>query len=308
MLFLSLFGLRLFGQSMISHIAVTAMARWFSKKRGRALSIALMGHPIGEALLPFLITFFLLQFTWREIWVGIGSCIIIIFFPLVCWLGRHLKSQKLNLSNNSLPKSKKNLNISWNRSQVLKDLRFYQIIPGLLASPFIVTGVFFHQIHLIETKSWSTSLWASSYPFFALSVTGVTLGSGWIVDRFSTVHLLRFFLAPLAFGLLLIVSTDNAYAAPIFMILIGASTGAATIVFSTLWVELYGIDYLGSIRSMCVSLVVLSTSISPALIGLLLDVGFTLEVQFIIFVIYIIICSINFAILTPHLQIARSPP
>jgi MFS family permease len=308
MLFLSLFGLRLFGQSMISHIAVTAMARWFSKKRGRALSIALMGHPIGEALLPFLITFFLLQFTWREIWVGIGSCIIIIFFPLVCWLGRHLKSQKLNLSNNSLPKSKKNLNISWNRSQVLKDLRFYQIIPGLLASPFIVTGVFFHQIHLIETKSWSTSLWASSYPFFALSVTGVTLGSGWIVDRFSTVHLLRFFLAPLAFGLLLIVSTDNVYAAPIFMILIGASTGAATIVFSTLWVELYGIDYLGSIRSMCVSLVVLSTSISPALIGLLLDVGFTLEFQFIIFVIYIIICSINFAILTPHLLIARSPP
>ena len=308
MLFLSLFGLRLFGQSMISHIAVTAMARWFSKKRGRALSIALMGHPIGEALLPFLITFFLLQFTWREIWVGIGLCIIIIFFPLVCWLGRHLKSQKLNISNKSLSKSKKNLNISWNCSQVLKDLRFYQIIPGLLASPFIVTGVFFHQIHLIETKSWSTSLWASSYPFFALSVTGVTLGSGWIVDRFSTVHLLRFFLAPLAFGLLLIVSTDNAYAAPIFMILIGASTGAATIVFSTLWIELYGIDYLGSIRSMCVSLVVLSTSISPALIGLLLDIGFSLEIQFIIFAIYIIICSINFAILTPHLLIARSPP
>ena len=108
MLFLSLLGLRLFGQSMISHIAVTAMARWFSKKRGRAISIALMGHPIGEALLPLLITFFLLQFTWREIWVGIGSCIIIIFFPLVYWLGRHLKSQKLNLSNNSLPKSKKN--------------------------------------------------------------------------------------------------------------------------------------------------------------------------------------------------------
>ena len=61
-LFLSLLGLRLFGQSMISHISVTAMARWFSKKRGQALSIALMGHPIGEALLPFLITFFLFFF------------------------------------------------------------------------------------------------------------------------------------------------------------------------------------------------------------------------------------------------------
>ena len=307
-LFLSLLGLRLFGQSMISHIAVTAMARWFSKKRGRALSVALMGHPIGEALLPSLITFFLFQYTWREIWVGIGTCIIIIFLPLVYWLGRHIKLNKYDSYNSKQTKSKKNLIVSWNRSQVLKDLRFYQVLPGLLASPFIVTGVFFHQIHLIETKSWSITLLASSYPFFALSVIGVTFGAGWIIDRFGTVHLLRFFLLPLAFGLLLIVATDKAFAIPIFMILMGASAGSATIIISTLWVELYGINYLGSIRSMFFSMVVLATSISPALIGLLLDTGVTLEIQFIIFTIYIFICSIIFAILTPNLLIARSPP
>ena len=307
-LFLSLLGLRLFGQSMISHIAVTAMARWFSKKRGRALSIALMGHPIGEALLPSLITFFLFQYTWREIWVGIGTCIIIIFLPLVYWLGRHLKSSNHDSSNRGLTKSKKKLIDSWNRSQVLKDLRFYQVLPGLLASPFIVTGVFFHQIHLIETKSWSITLLASSYPFFALSVIGVTFGAGWIIDRFGTVHLLRFFLLPLAFGLILIAGTDKAFAIPIFMILMGASAGSATIVISTLWVELYGINYLGSIRSMFFSMVVLATSISPALMGLLLDIGVKLEIQFIIFAIYIFICSIIFAILTPNLLVARSPP
>ena len=108
-LFLSLLGLRLFGQSMISHIAVTAMARWFSKKRGRALSVALMGHPIGEALLPSLITFFLFQYTWREIWIGIGTCIIIIFLPLVYWLGRHIKLNKDDSYNSKQTKSKKNL-------------------------------------------------------------------------------------------------------------------------------------------------------------------------------------------------------
>ena len=308
-LFLSLLGLRLFGQSMISHIAVTAMASWYSKKKGRALSIALMGHPIGEALLPAIVTFFLLNYNWREIWMGIGACIIIIFLPLIFWLRNHLKSRRFSSSNNrSLPESKKILKISWNRSQVLRDLRFYQIIPGLLASPFIVTGVFFHQIHLIETKSWSITLLASSYPFFALSVTGATFIAGWIVDRFSTIHLLRIFLLPLAFGLILIANTDNSYAAPIFMILIGASTGAATIVISALWVELYGIDYLGSIRSMFFSMVVLSTSLSPTLMGLLLDIGVTLEIQFIIFAIYIFICSISFAIMTPNLLIERFPP
>ena len=308
LLFLSLLGLRLFGQSMLGHIAITAMGRWFSEKRGRALSIALLGHPIGEALLPSLIIYFLLQFTWRDIWLGIGIIIIIIFLPLFYWLGKYLKSRQLCRSNDSSMKSKNILNVSWNRSQVLKDLRFYQIIPGLLASPFIVTGVFFHQIHLVETKSWSIALFAYSYPFFALSVIGITFGTGWLVDRFSTIHLLRFFLLPLAFGLLLLASTDSTYVAPVFMILMGISSGAATIIISSIWVELYGINYLGSIRAMCFSMVVLSTSISPALMGLLLDKGVTLNVQFIIFAIYIFFCSISFGIITPNLLITRSPP
>ena len=307
-LFLSLLGLRLFGQSMLGHIAITAMGRWFSEKRGRAFSIALLGHPIGEALLPSLIIYFLLQFTWRDIWLGIGIIIIIIFLPLVYWLGKYLKSRQLCRSNDNSLESKNILNVSWNRSQVLKDLRFYQIIPGLLASPFIVTGVFFHQIHLVETKSWSITLFAYSYPFFALSVIGITFVTGWLVDRFSTIHLLRFFLLPLAFGLLLLASTDNTYVAPLFMILMGASSGAATIIISSIWVELYGINYLGSIRAMCFSMVVLSTSISPALMGLLLDKGVTLNVQFIIFAIYIFFCSISFRIITPNLLITRSPP
>jgi hypothetical protein len=88
----------------------------------------------------------------------------------------------------------------------------------------------------------------------------------------------------------------------------GTSSGAATIIISSIWVELYGINYLGSIRAMCFSMVVLSTSISPALMGLLLDKGVTLDIQFIIFAIYIFICSINFGIITPNLLIARSPP
>ena len=128
------------------------------------------------------------------------------------------------------------------------------------------------------------------------------------MDRFSTIHLLRFFLLPLAFGLLLLASTDNTYVAPVFMILMGTSSGAATIIISSIWVELYGINYLGSIRAMCFSMVVLSTSISPALMGLLIDKGVTLDVQFIIFAIYIFICSISFGIITPNLLITRSPP
>jgi hypothetical protein len=45
MLAVVLFGLRFFGQGMLTHTAMTAMGRWFNRKRGRAVSIAVLGLP-----------------------------------------------------------------------------------------------------------------------------------------------------------------------------------------------------------------------------------------------------------------------
>ncbi len=307
-LFFSFFGLRLFGQSLLGHIAITAMSRWFSKERGQALSIASLGHALGEAILPIIIVFFLTMFNWREIWVVVSLSMIVIFLPILFWLGNYLNSQRLKISNNNLTNITNFSHISWTRAQVLKDLRFYQLMPGILSSPFIITGVLFHQVHLVETKSWSLAIFASCYPLYALSATGVTLGVGWLVDRLSAVFLLRFYLLPLGLALILLAVTDKTYAAPLFMMLMGASAGAATVITGALWVELYGTDNIGSIRFMCFTMLVVSTAIAPSLIGFLIDIGITLEAQFTVSAIYIFIYSINFATMTPNLLIARSPP
>ena len=81
LLFLSLFGLRFFGQGLLGHVAITAMAYWFSKKRGQAISFAALGYSLGEAVLPMLVAFFFTLLTWREIWFAVFLCIILIFLP-----------------------------------------------------------------------------------------------------------------------------------------------------------------------------------------------------------------------------------
>jgi len=289
-------------------VAMTAMARWFSRARGRVLSVTSLGHPIGEALLPSLVVFSFTLLTWQEIWFGVSLCIAAVFVPVVFWLGKCVKSRGLDKPQDEETDTTGMKRVSWSRAQVLRDYRFYQLIPGLLAAPFIMTGVLFHQVHLVETKSWSLVMFSSCYPLYAASATGVTLAAGWLVDRFNAVSLLRFYLVPLGLGLVLLASTDETYAAPVFMILMGASAGAATIVLSALWVELYGSENLGAIRSMCFAMLVLSTSIAPGLMGLLLDRGVTLEAQLALSAIYVFICSLNFAIMTPVLSITLSPP
>ena len=133
------------------------------------------------------------------------------------------------------------------------------------------------------------------------------LAAGWVIDRLSAVYLLQFYLLPLGLGLILLATTDKTYIAPLFMLLAGGTAGAATIVMGALWVELFWTDYVGSIRSMGFAIMVISTSIAPGLIGLLMDLGVTLETQFFILAIYIFICSLIFIIITSSL-LAKDPP
>ena len=55
----------------------------------------------------------------------------------------------------------------WTRAQVLRDYRFYVLLPVVMAPAFITTGIFFHQILLVESKGWSVDLWAASFVAFA---------------------------------------------------------------------------------------------------------------------------------------------
>ena len=128
-----------------------------------------------------------------------------------------------------------------------------------------------------------------------------------MVDRVGTVFLLQVYLLPLAFGLVLLANTNAIYAAPVFMILMGATAGGATVVLGALWADLYGTEHLGAIRSLSVALLVVSTAIAPGVMGILIDLGVGLDSQFAVLSIYVFACAISFAMMSPRLLSERPP-
>ncbi|MEO1282152.1 MAG: MFS transporter [Pseudomonadota bacterium] len=307
MLCVALFGLRLCGQGMLSHLSMTAMARWFDKERGRALSIAVLGYPAGEAVFPLLAALMLTLMTWREVWTSASFGVLVVMIPSSWILGRMISARRLDETASADSIKSVPMRASWTRREVLRDARFYAVLPGLMAPPFIITGVLFHQVHLVETKKWALAEFAACYPLYALSATVTALVCGWFVDRFGAARLLPIYLIPLGCGLVLMAMTNTLTSAALFMVLMGATAGGATIVLGALWAELYGTDHLGSIRSLSIALLVLATAISPGLMGQLLDAGIQLETQFVVMAVYVAACAIIFAVLLPGLATEKSP-
>lgn len=84
---LALVGVRLAGQGLSSHTALTAMARYYEEARGRALSIANLGFPLGEGILPLLLTAVIAYSGWRMTWVVLGASTLL-FGPFLVRLLR----------------------------------------------------------------------------------------------------------------------------------------------------------------------------------------------------------------------------
>ena len=56
--------MRFSGQGMMSHTATTTISRYFTKSRGKALSIGWFGLSTAEFIMPVLIVYLLSIYAW----------------------------------------------------------------------------------------------------------------------------------------------------------------------------------------------------------------------------------------------------
>jgi MFS family permease len=272
-----IFGLRFMGQGLLMHISAVSMARYFDQHRGKALSFASMGYPLGEALFPSIAVALIASFGWRQMWAGIGITLLVVLVPFMLWLLKgHSKRQRLLDKSTRTSHESSKLN-GWTRAQVLKDVRFYALLPSFLATSFIFTGLFFHQIHLIESKGWSISIFVGFFIVYATTQIFSALMTGLLVDRYNAKCMMRFYLIPAIIGLSFIVSFDAQWAGAAFMAFFGLSAGAVGVVHGAIWAETYGIAHLGGIKALGTAFMVLSSALSPPIMGMAIDGGVTIE-------------------------------
>lgn len=334
-LFVALVLLRLFGQALSSHASSSSMARFFVAERGKALSIASVGFPLGEAIFPTVITGLLAVVSWRISWVLFTVVILVLFFPVLSFLTRRETADPLEADGSS----EGALDGEWggvsggesggesggvesvggddgnivgagsddvvgsgdggtgadgggsgegadgkasrpgvwqSYGKVLGDSRTYLVLPAILIPPFWGTGLFLYQVAAAESLGWSASLIATAFIFFAFTRIAFALLSGPVIDRFSAQSLFPVYLMPLTGGLAAALFLPGDLSAYLYLGLIGATFGLGSTLKSALWAELYGTRVIGTIQSLFGTLMVISTALSPVIVGWMLDELFTM--------------------------------
>lgn len=150
-----IFLLRQSGQGLMSHVAYTAMGRYFDAQRGKATAIVSMGFAFGEAVLPMAAVAAIAAVGWRYSYMGVAVFVLVLVLPLSMWLlrGHHARHQdyehqlKQREDTGFAAVSSSHTNaVSWRRRDVLKDYRFYLLVPGVSATSLVGTAMFFSSL------------------------------------------------------------------------------------------------------------------------------------------------------------------
>ncbi|MEX2530621.1 MAG: MFS transporter [Gemmatimonadota bacterium] len=298
---LALLGLRLAGQGLSSHAAQTAMARYFASARGKALSIAGLGFPAGEALLPFIAAASIAILGWRESWVVVAAVSALVFGPLLVSLlrrsgveldprtvGRATPATRQAATNDQADPAP----ADWRRREVLRDPRFWAVLPAAILPAFWATGFFLYQTNIAEMKGWSLALMASTFTAFAVFRVVTSLAAGGVVDRLSARRIFPVVPLPMALGFGVLFISDAVWTAYLFMGFMGTSMGLAGAASSALWAELYGVRHLGSIKAMLTALMVVSTAAAPLLVGGVMDGFASFELLLVGGIVSVVVASL----------------
>ena len=274
---IGIFFLRLSGQGLMAHTASVAIGRFFDRSRGKALSYVWIGMSLGEFLLPVIIVYFLTLIYWRNVWQGVGI-IILLTLPIFTYLtirGINIFSRE----NSNRHNTSKNAEVikSWTRKEVLKDLKFYSILPAMLASSFIITGIVINQTFIIVSKDWEKFAIAKSFMIYSILTVATLFLSGFLVDKFTSRKIFPLLNFPLLLSLVILIFFNHPISAYVFMGFMGMSNGLTNVLMSSFWAEIYGVHYLGSIKALTGSMMVFSTALAAVVFGTLIDLGYSIE-------------------------------
>ena len=277
-LILGFYFLRLSGQGMMYHVYSTAVTRRYIATRGRALALCGLGMPLGEAAFPVLAILALSITDWRTIWFILPLIAFFSFAPSIPFLTRRTHFQDGRGRPTHYSPEVPEDTFSVRRHIVAQDRAFWLVIIWLMMVPsFTITGLFFHQIYIAGEKAVPLWLWSSNYIWYALTAVISAFFAGFLIDRLSAHRVAYVSQIPLLFSCLFLWWGEGTYWLPVFFVLFGAGGGMIPPLINAILAERYGTKWLGEIKALALPMNVFASALSPALMGILIDLQFQLD-------------------------------
>jgi MFS family permease len=276
MLLLGFIALRFSGQASLGLACSTLAARWFVRRRGRAMSITVLGMALSNAVVPLVLTALITAVGWRSAWQITGLVMwATLLLPTLLIVRDRPEAIGLLPDGGPAPAAEAMtpavVEHTWTVSQAIRSRTFWLLLFASLIPGTVMTGLFFHQVSYFTARGLSPETAATIFTVYSLAFATMTLVVGFVLERAPERYVLiaGLLLLPVSVTLLLVMS--SVLEAVLYAVLLGIVLGTNSTTASVVWAAYYGRRHLGSIRGITQAGVVVAAATGPLMLSVPYD-------------------------------------
>jgi MFS family permease len=264
-MFFALKALTGVGVSPVSFAFV--VAKWFDRRRGLALGIAMAGVGLGTSIIPPTAAWLIGAYGWRAAYIGLGAVILVLAGLPSAFVIR----EPGEADHAELPQLARGVLPGMTMRSALGGWRFWALVAAFLIGVIVLNGTLTQIVALLQDRGWSlqqaTSVLAASG---AAAIFG-RIASGWCVDRFHGPHVAAaFFVLPMI-GTALFASGAGGLGPFLGALLCGTALGAEIDLMGFFVSRYFGLRAYGKIFGTMFGIFAGATGVGPFISGLSFD-------------------------------------
>ncbi len=267
---LGFFGIRFFGQGVLTLVSRGMVARWFSSRRGLAVGLMGLVTAFGFSYAPQPLQSLIDSLGWRGALVSLATLLLVGFLPLFLLTFRSdPASCSMEMEQGmTVRKQTKGASIGdaleqKDIKQVRKEGRFWLILLVMGFSSLFTTAFTFHVVSIFSEFGQTAQEAVSIFlPISVISVIARFAGS-YLSDRFPIKGLYIVFGISLFFTSLSLVFFSIPLIRLLFLLPYGMASGLFGMLNIVTWPKLFGRKHIGAISGFAMSIIVAGSALGP---------------------------------------------
>lgn len=252
-----------FGQSALSVVSLALVGKWFSERLSMAMGIYSLIVGFGFIATFPTVGYAVQRFGWRRAWEVVGIVLLVVLAPAAWLLVRGNPAQGGSAEPSAESMSAAHLTM-W---QALASPAFWIFACSSSLFGLVYSGIALFNQSILEQRGFGPSTYYNVLILSTLLGLAANFGGGWSATKWPIQRLMGLGMAVLALALVALPFARTLTHVYLYAAAMGISGGVVTVVFFTVWGQVFGRAELGRIQGCAQMMTVVASAVGPLLLA-----------------------------------------
>ena len=276
---MGIFGLG--AQNLMNSVPV---AKWFVRRRGRAMALMTLGSPMGVLIFAPLTQLFINSFGWRAAWVWLAVIGMVVRIPASLLFIRRQPSD-MGLEPDGTPSSLSTApqaegedrtpvraeEASWTRSEAMRSVIFWKLVVVFSVTTLGQSTLGLHRLVVFVDRGVDASLVSIALAIEAIVALFSTVVFGFLFERYPARFVGGAAILLMTSSSMFYITGEGATGMFFAFTAFGLGIGGTLLLQNYIWPDYFGRQNIGSIRGMVMPVILLFAGIGPPAAGYAFD-------------------------------------